>query len=60
MTNLRIYRLAMDQLLRQWAAEKDKLQLDPSNQLAKSRIVELDNEMDELDEMILLEKVGIC
>ena len=57
MTNLRIYRLAMHELLRlRYEVEENKLKAFPNNSITKHRIELLDKEIDELHEMILIEE----
>lgn len=53
MTNLRIYRLAMNELLRLWGFAKDKLEEEPNSQTSKHRVKKFENEMNKLQKMIL-------
>jgi hypothetical protein len=57
MTNLRIYNLAMTELLRKkYEVEEPKFKANPNNRITKHRIEVLDKEIDELHEMILIEE----
>jgi len=57
MTNLRINRLAMNELMRlRYEVYENTLKKYPDSKIAQHRISELDKEIDELHEMILKEE----